>query len=317
MKILLTGGAGFIGFHVAKRLLEQGHKVVSVDNFNDYYDISLKKARSKILEEFPGFEQNKVDISNYEELKEVFSRHGFDKICNLAAQAGVRYSLENPFVYPESNVVGFLNVLELARENGVKDIVYASSSSVYGGRKNVPFAEQDNVDKPISLYAATKKSNELIAHAYSHIYGMNCIGLRFFTVYGPFGRPDMAYFKFVKSILDGKPIDVYNYGKQDRDFTYVDDIADGVLKALNKSFKYEVINLARGHPEKLMDFIGEIEKNLGVEAEKNMLTRQPGDVDTTFGDTTKAKYLLGYEPKVSLSEGIKKFVEWYKEYYKL
>ncbi|MCK5321900.1 MAG: SDR family NAD(P)-dependent oxidoreductase [Candidatus Aenigmarchaeota archaeon] len=314
MKVLVTGGAGFIGFHVAKKLLERGDSVVVVDNFNDYYDVSLKISRAELIRK-SGAEIIKMDISDYEALEKIFRQHEFDKVCHLAAQAGVRYSMEYPFVYSKSNVLGTHNVLELCKEHGVKDVVLASSSSVYGNNKKVPFCEDDRVDNPISVYAATKKSNEELAYTYHHLYGLNCTCLRFFTVYGPWGRPDMALFKFTQLMLDDKDIPVFNHGNMKRDFTYIDDIVDGVIAAIDKPFPYEIINLARGECRTLLEYIDNLEKHLGIKAKIDMLPMQPGDVPQTHGDISKAKGLLEYEPEVSISEGVKKFVDWYREYY--
>jgi len=314
MKILVTGGAGFIGMHVARKLIESGHSVVIVDNFNDYYDVKVKEDRIK---EVSSAKVYRADVSDFEKMKEIFSNEKFDKICHLAAQAGVRYSLENPFAYMQSNDVGTLNLLECCRQFNVKDFVFASSSSVYGGNSKIPFSEEDNVDKPISLYAATKKSNELMAHVYSHLFGIRCTGLRFFSVYGEFGRPDMATWIFTKNILDGKPIDVFNHGKMKRDFTYIADIVDGVVKALMKPFSYEIFNLGNHEPVELLYFISLIEKELGVKASKKMMEIQPGDVPVTYADNSKAKKMLDWEPKTSIEEGISKFVKWFKEYYEL
>lgn len=314
MKILVTGCAGFIGFHLSKKLLAKGDTVIGVDNLNEYYDPSLKESRLKILNESPNFEFHKLDISEgLDSLKD----KGIEIICNLAAQAGVRYSIENPLAYQKANSLGMLQLLEFARQNKIPKVVYASSSSVYGDSENAPFKETDKPDEPISLYAATKRSNELYAHVYSHLFGIKTIGLRFFTVYGPYGRPDMAIFKFTKSILDEQPIDVYNEGKMKRDFTYVDDIVLGILGAIEseKTSNYEIINIARGESVELMDFIKAIEEATGKKAKLNLMPMQPGDVLLTSGDITKAKEKLNYAPQTSVKEGVKKFVDWYKEYY--
>jgi UDP-glucuronate 4-epimerase len=309
MNILVTGGAGFIGFHVAKALLERGDSVVIVDNLNDYYDPQLKKDRlAQISSQVTFYE---IDISDYKKLEEVFAKHCFDKVCHLAAQAGVRYSLENPFAYERANMLGTLNILELMRKYDIKDLVYASSSSVYGGNTKVPFSVEDSVDQPISLYAATKRANELYTHVYHHLFGLNCFGLRFFTVYGPWGRPDMALFKFVKAIKENKPIDVYNHGKMQRDFTYINDIVSGILLSLDKVQGYDIFNLGNSNTVELLRFIEIIEQNLGKIAEKNMLPMQPGDVQTTSADIVHTKEVLGWEPKISIEEGIKRFIDWY------
>lgn len=309
--ILVTGGAGFIGFHVAKALLERGDSVVIVDNFNDYYDPKLKHGRIDQIKDSGNLEVVEADISSYEDMENIFKKHKFDKICHLAAQAGVRYSLENPFKYERSNNLGTLTLLELAKKFKIKDFVFASSSSVYGGNKKTPFSEKDDVSSPISIYAATKKSNELYAHVYHHLYGLNCTGLRFFTVYGPWGRPDMAAFKFAKAITAGKPIDVYNFGKMRRDFTFITDIVWGVLAAIDNPFPYEIFNLGNNNPVDLIKFIELIEESLGKKAEKNMMPLQPGDVPETYADIGKAKEMLGYEPKTGIEEGVKKFIKWY------
>lgn len=314
MKILVTGGAGFIGFHITKALLERGDSVVIVDNFNDYYDPKLKYDRINQIKRNKNLKVFKADISDYNSLEKIFKKYKFNKICHMAAQAGVRYSLKDPFRYEKWNNLGTLNLLELARKYKIKDFVFASSSSVYGGNKQIPFSEKDNVDKPISFYAATKKSNELYAHAYSHLYGLRCTGLRFFTVYGPWGRPDMAYFKFVKKILEGKTIDVYNYGKMKRDFTYISDIVEGVLAALDRPFNYEIINLGNNRTVRLNKLIRVIEKILGKKAKRKLMPIQKGDVLVTYARISKAKKLLGYKPKVGIKEGVSKFVEWYKEW---
>lgn len=315
MAILLTGIAGFIGSNVAKKLLSAGVDVVGVDNFNDYYDPKIKRDRiAKFLGDYD-FKVYECDIADKEKLQGVFANHKIDKICHLAAQAGVRYSLENPDAYIMSNIVGTNNIFELAKDYGIKEVVYASSSSVYGGNTKIPFAESDAVDNPISLYAATKKANELQAHVYHHLYGINCVGLRFFTVYGPWGRPDMALFKFTKAILAGRPIDVYNNGQHRRDFTYIDDIVAGIVAALNHCQGYEVYNLGNNRPVDLEYFIGQIEEQLGQKAIKNYLPLQIGDVPETYADIDKAKNKLSYEPKVGIEEGIKNFIAWYREYY--
>ncbi len=308
--ILLTGAAGFIGFHTGRALLERGEEVIGIDNINDYYDPKIKLARLKILKKYPKFKFYKQNIEDPIKIKEKI-----DIICHLAAQAGVRYSLENPFAYEKSNMLGTLNIFEFARHNKIKTIVYASSSSVYGNEKELPFKESQKLDTPISLYAATKKANELYAHVYHHLFGINMTGLRFFTVYGPFGRPDMALFNFTKNILEGKPIDVYNNGKMKRDFTYVEDIVSGIIASIDKEYPFEIFNLARGEQAELMDFIKEIEKNLKKQAIKNFMPMQAGDVPETSADISKAKKLLGYNPKTSIKEGIKKFLEWYKGYF--
>ena len=313
--VLVTGSAGFIGFSLSKKLLEKGRNVVGVDNLNMYYDVNLKKARLEILKSFENFVFYKEDIQNLKALKVIFSTHQIDKICNLAAQAGVRYSLENPFSYQKSNVEGFLNLLEIAREYRLENFVYASSSSIYGSNKKVPFSVLDRTDSPISLYAATKKANELIAHAYSHLYQIPCTGLRYFTVYGPWGRPDMALFLFTEAILNNRPINVYNYGDMKRDFTYIDDIVEGTIAALERPVPYEVFNLGNSKTEQLMKLIRILEDELGREAEKNMMPMQPGDVRETSADIKKSIELLGFTPKTSLEEGIKKFVAWYRDFY--
>ncbi len=312
---LVTGSAGFIGFHLSRVLLEADHRVIGIDNLNPYYDVTLKRARLEILNGYDRFQFYKMDLQDIDGLKKVFSSQSPEVICNLAAQAGVRYSLTDPFSYQKSNLEGFLNILELAREFKIKNLVYASSSSVYGNNKKIPFSVADRVDNPISLYAATKKANELMAHAYHHLYGIPCTGLRYFTVYGPWGRPDMALFLFTDAILKGRPIDVYNYGKMRRDFTYISDVVDGTVTAMHRPFDYAIFNLGNSHPVELMDFIGILEKELGKKAEKNMLPLQPGDVPETAADIRESKEKLGYEPKVTVREGIRSFVEWYREYY--
>ncbi len=316
MSILVTGSAGFIGFHLSKKLLEDGVEVIGYDSVNNYYDPTLKEARLKILQEFDNFTFYRKNLCDFDALELVFKNHSIKKVCNLAAQAGVRYSLINPFVYQKSNIEGFLNIIELSKRAKIENFVYASSSSVYGNNKKLPFSISDNVDHPISLYAASKKANELIAHTYSHLYDLPTTGLRFFTVYGPYGRPDMALFIFTKKILAGDPIEVYNHGDMKRDFTYIDDIVSGVISALNHSFDYEVFNLGNHRSENLMDFIGLIEENLGKKAEINFLPIQPGDVPETFADIDHAREKLGFEPTTTIEAGIKRFVDWYKNYYK-
>lgn len=315
-KVLVTGGAGFIGSNTIKALIDRGDEVVSVDDFNDYYDPQLKYDRiSKFLAEYD-FPSLELDIRNFEDLKKLFQEYKFDKVCHLAARAGVRASIEDPFVYQSTNIQGTLNLLELSKDFGVQNFVYASSSSVYGNTKETPFHEEMQVDNPISPYAATKKACELLAHNYSHIYSLPTIGLRFFTVYGPWGRPDMAYFNFANKIKQGKPIDVYNFGKDlKRDFTYVDDIVKGILACLDKNYQYEIFNLGNNQPVELMEFITTLEKHLAKEAEKNLLPMQPGDVMITYANIDKAKRFLGYEPATTIDQGLKKFVEWYQEYY--
>ncbi len=315
MRVLVTGGAGFIGFHVAKALLERGDEVVVVDNLNDYYDVSLKKARLEQIKSKITFYQ--TDISDLNSLRTVFQNHQFDKICHLAAQAGVRYSLENPHVYHQSNNQGTLNILELMREFNLKDLVFASSSSVYGGNTKVPFSVSDPVDTPISLYAATKKHCEHMAHVYHKLYGFNCFGLRFFTVYGPWGRPDMALFKFTDAIMNGQPIEVYNQGNHIRDFTYIGDIVDGIIRSLDRVHGFEILNLGNNNPVELNDFISCIEKELGRTAEKILLPMQKGDVHKTYADIEKTKQLLNWEPKIKIEEGIHSFIQWYHHYLSL
>ncbi|NMC51294.1 SDR family NAD(P)-dependent oxidoreductase [Candidatus Kuenenbacteria bacterium] len=315
MKILVTGGAGFIGSHTVRKLVQLGHKVVVVDNFNNYYSPKLKEDRIKIFLKGLKFRVYRLNIADYKKLEQIFKKEKFDKIIHLAAQAGVRYSLENPFVYIESNIVGTFNLLELCRQYGVKHFIYASSSSVYGNNKKLPFAEGHRVDEPISLYAATKKSTELMAYTYYHLFGINTIGLRFFTVYGPWGRPDMAIFKFTKSISEGRPIEVYGRGAMDRDFTYIDDIVSGVVRTLKIKSGCEIFNLGNSKPEKLMTMISLIEKNLGKRAIVEMKPMQAGDVHRTYANTGKAREILSYQPKTNLAGGIKKFVRWYRGYY--
>lgn len=313
MNVLVTGGAGFIGSHLILRLLDEGHDVICMDNMNDYYDPNLKKARLNLFQDKIKF--YKVDIANKEEIEKIFKENKIDKICHLAAQAGVRYSLENPFIYADSNYVGTLNILEFAKRYGVNHIVFASTSSIYGLNEKMPFNEGDRVDTPISIYSASKRACELLAFSYCHLFKLNVTCLRFFTVYGPFGRPDMALFKFTKNILEDKSIEVYNNGDMKRDFTYVGDIVEGFVRALGKPLGFEVINLGCGDPVRLIDFIKIIEKILGKEAKKNFMPIQPGDVKETYADISKAKELLCYEPKVKVEEGVSLFIEWFKKYY--
>lgn len=313
-RYLVTGAAGFIGFHVAMGLLDRRGAVVGFDNLNDYYDVGLKEARLKLLTSRSGFSFFRGDVARPDDLDEAFAQGPYDAICHLAAQAGVRYSLQNPMAYGQSNLIGFLRILEQCRSSAAGNLVYASSSSVYGENKKVPFSEEDRVERPVSLYAATKVANELMAHTYHHLYGIPCTGLRFFTVYGPWGRPDMALYSFSEKILSGQPIDVYNYGNMERDFTYIQDVVNGVLAALDRPLGFEVVNLGNSRTVSLERFIDILERALGVTARKNYLPIQPGDVPRTFADVSKAKRLWGWEPTTSIEEGIPKFVEWYKEY---
>jgi UDP-glucuronate 4-epimerase len=333
MNYLVTGAAGFIGFHLSRRLLERGDSVIGIDNLNAYYDVNLKKARLCKLEEIPGFTFHKLDLADREEVNRLFAENNFDCVVNLAAQAGVRYSLTNPHAYIDCNIVGFINILEGCRHNDIKHLVYASSSSVYGANTNMPFSVHHNVDHPVSLYAATKKSNELMAHTYSSLYKLPCTGLRFFTVYGPLGRPDMALFLFTRAILENKPIDVYNHGRMKRDFTYIDDIVEGVIRVSDKvpepnpdwngdkpdsatSYApYKLYNIGNNNPVELMKFIEVLEDCLGKKANKNLLPIQPGDVPETYADVDDLVNDVGFKPATSIEEGIKRFVEWYNEYY--
>lgn len=313
MKILVTGGAGFIGSAVAKRLVEEGNEVVVIDNFNTYYDVSLKRARVAAL--LAGVEVREGDITDRPFLESLFAQHRFDAVAHLAAQAGVRYSLEHPEAYVLANVVGTQTLLEVMKNHGVKQLVYASTSSAYGESSSIPFKESESADRPVSIYAATKRSGELIAHSYATLYEMQVTVLRFFTVYGPWGRPDMALFKFTDAMLNGAPIDVYNNGEHRRDFTYIDDIVSGFSAALYKPMSYEIINLGNGAPVELMDFIGYLEKELGKESKKNMLPRQVGDVAETYADINKARELLGFDPQTHAEDGVRAFVVWYRSYH--
>ncbi|MGF1730704.1 NAD-dependent epimerase [Photobacterium kasasachensis] len=332
MKYLVTGAAGFIGSAVSERLCAQGHEVIGIDNINDYYDINLKLARLDRIRH-PAFCLIKMDLADRDGMAGLFADHHFDRVIHLAAQAGVRYSIDNPMAYADSNLVGHLTILEGCRRHKVQHLVYASSSSVYGLNQKMPFATTDSVDHPISLYAATKKSNELMAHTYSHLYGIPTTGLRFFTVYGPWGRPDMALFKFTKKIVDGEPIDVYNHGDMRRDFTYIDDIVEGIIRIqgvipakntdwtveagtpATSSAPYRVYNIGHGSPVKLMDFIEALEEALGIEARKNLMPMQPGDVYATYADTEDLFKTIDYKPAVSVRDGVKAFVDWYRKFY--
>ena len=333
MKILVTGAAGFIGFHLVQRLLKQGDEVIGLDNLNDYYDVRLKEARLRVLEPLPGFRFVRASLADRPVIEALFAGERFDMVVNLAAQAGVRYSLENPHTYIDSNIVGFLNVLEGCRHTAVKHLVYASSSSVYGANATVPFSEHHPVDHPMSLYATTKKSNELMAHTYSHLFALPVTGLRFFTVYGPWGRPDMAYFAFTKAILEGRPIDVFNYGRMQRDFTYIDDIIEGVVRVMDhiprpdpswsaeipdpatSSAPYRVYNIGNNQPVELGRFIEVLEECLGKKAEKKLLPMQPGEVLVTCADVTDLADAVGFRPDTRVEDGIARFVDWYRGYH--
>jgi len=314
-KILVTGSAGFIGYHLCRSLALDNNEVLGLDNLNDYYDIKLKISRLEQLNKFENFNFEKIDICDKESLTKVFNNFNPDIVVNLAAQAGVRYSIENPYAYMESNLVGFLNIIELSRHNSSKSFIYASSSSVYGANKTVPFKENVNTQKPISLYGATKSANELIAHSYSHLYSLNTTGLRFFTVYGPWGRPDMAMFIFTNNILNNIPIHVFNNGKMKRDFTYIDDIIFGIKSAIDKNYKCEIFNLGNNKSENLMDMISIIENELGVKAIIEYMPMQPGDVIETIADLKKSSLKLGYNPVAEIKYGIPRFIKWYKSYY--
>ncbi len=334
-KILVTGAAGFIGSHLSKRLLKDGEQVVGLDNLNDYYDVNLKYNRLKQIEGNPNFTFVKAGLEDRSAIMELFKKEQFHTVVNLAAQAGVRYSMENPYSYIDSNIVGFINILEACRHNGVKHLVYASSSSVYGANTTMPFSVHDNVDHPLSLYAATKKANELMAHTYSNLYNLPTTGLRFFTVYGPWGRPDMALFKFTRSILEGKTIDVYNNGNMQRDFTFIDDIVEGITRVSRLSpapnpawtgkkpdpgtsfAPYKVYNIGNNNPVELNHFISVIEANLGKKAMKNFMPLQPGDVPATYANVDDLMTDAGFKPATSIEDGIARFVKWYREYYKV
>ena len=334
MKVLITGAAGFIGMHVAQRLLARGDEVVGIDNLNDYYDVGLKEARLKQLAGLPGFRFVRLDIADTAAVADLFRGESFDGVINLAAQAGVRYSLTNPHAYAQTNLVGFVNLLEGCRHGKVGHFVYASSSSVYGGNTKMPFSEHDSVDHPVSLYAATKKSNELMAHTYSHLFGLPATGLRFFTVYGPWGRPDMALFLFTKAILEGRPIEVFNHGRMQRDFTYIDDIAEGVVRVLDRPAApdpafvkdrpdpasswapWRVFNIGNHQPVELMAYIEALEEALGRKAEKHFLPLQDGDVPATYADTAELQSATGFAPATPVPEGVRRFVEWYRGYYR-
>jgi UDP-glucuronate 4-epimerase len=335
MKILVTGAAGFIGMHASQRLLARGDEVVGLDNLNDYYDPTLKDARLARLTPHPAFRFVKMDVADRAGMEGLFATEKFDRVIHLAAQAGVRYSLQNPQAYIDSNVVGFMNVLEGCRSSKVQHLVYASSSSVYGGNTRMPFSERDSVDHPVSIYAATKKANELMAHTYSHLYGLPTTGLRFFTVYGPWGRPDMALFLFTKAILEGRPIDVFNHGKMKRDFTYVDDIVEGVIRTLDRTAEpdaafdsdrpdpgrskapFRVFNIGNHDPVQLMDFVTAIESTLGMSAQKNFMPLQDGDVPATYADTEALNAWTGFAPATSVQDGVARFVAWYRDYYRV
>ena len=319
MRILVTGTAGFIGSHTATRLLAEGHDVVGVDNFNDYYSVALKEARHARLQGRPGYTGVRADLADRAAVEKLFATHAFDAVCHLAAQAGVRYSLTHPHAYATANIDAFLNILEGCRHAHVPRLVYASSSSVYGGNTKLPFSETDPVDRPISLYAATKRANELMAHTYTHLYGFQTVGLRFFTVYGPWGRPDMAMWLFTEALLAGRTIPVFNHGKMRRDFTFVDDIVSGVCASLMKDGldRYEIFNLGNHQSENLMDMIALLASALGVQPRMDMQPMQPGDVEATYADIARAREKLGFEPTTAIRDGIPRFVKWYREFFKV
>ena len=333
MKILVTGVAGFIGMHSAKKLLDEGHEIIGIDNLNDYYDVSLKEDRLQTLKDYKNFRFLKLDIKDQKDVLDLFKKESPQRVLHLAAQAGVRYSIQNPYVYIDSNIQGFINILEGCRATKTEHLVYASSSSVYGGNEKTPFSEHDNVDHPVSLYAATKKANELMAHTYSHLYQIPTTGLRFFTVYGPWGRPDMALFLFTKAILKGEAINIFNHGKMIRDFTYIDDIVESLVRVMDKvatpdaSFDakhpdpatshapYRIFNIGNNQPTPLMDYIEAIESALDKKAIKNLMDMQPGDVPLTSADTSELNQWVNFKPNTSIKEGVKRFVDWYKNYY--
>jgi UDP-glucuronate 4-epimerase len=335
MRVLITGAAGFIGMHTTLKLLARGDEVIGVDNLNDYYEVSLKEARLARLQLHPNFSFHQIDIADRSEMEALFADVRPTRVINLAAQAGVRYSLTNPHAYIDANIQGFINILEGCRHNAVEHLVYASSSSVYGGNTKLPFSEHHNIDHPVSLYAATKKANELMAHTYSHLFGLPTTGLRFFTVYGPWGRPDMALFLFTKAILENEPIDVFNNGDMIRDFTYVDDIVEGVVRLLDRPAEpdptfnsdepdpatgnapYRVFNIGNNQPTRLMDYIAAIEKSLGTEARKNFLPMQPGDVKSTAADTTSLEEWVKFRPNTPVDLGVSRFIGWYLDYYRI
>jgi len=333
-RVLITGAAGFIGFHLAKRLIAERDEVIGLDNLNDYYEVTLKEARLAQVQGQPGFVFYKMDLADRQGLSRLFTEHRPDVVVNLAAQAGVRYAQQNPYAYVDSNLVGFVNLLECCRHTGIKHLVFASSSSVYGANTKMPFSAHDNVDHPVSLYAATKKANELIAHTYSHLYDIPATGLRFFTVYGPWGRPDMALFLFTRAILEGRPIDVFNFGKMQRDFTYIDDIVEGVVRVMDKPPRpnpswtgdapdpgtsrapYKIYNIGNNQPVELLQFIEVLEKKLGRKAEKNLLPLQPGDVPATYADVDDLVRDVGFKPNTPIEVGVERFVAWYRSYHK-
>lgn len=335
MKVILTGAAGFIGFHLSKRLLNDSYQVIGIDNLNNYYDPKLKQSRLEILNHYNNFKFHKVDLKNKIDMDDIFKTYRPAYVINMAAQAGVRYSIKSTYAYLDSNILGFINLLESCRKHPIKHLIYASSSSVYGGNKIIPFSTRHSVDHPISLYASTKKSNELMAHTYSHLYGIPTTGLRFFTVYGPWGRPDMAYYSFTKNILIGDPIRVFNHGNMERDFTYIDDIIEGIIRLINKipvanedwneskddistSFApYKIYNIGNNKPVSLMEFINILESILGIKAKKIYMDMQPGDVHRTYADVYDLEKDVDFKPATSIKEGLKKFVDWYREYYKI